>query len=127
MEKPSTLIVEEGLLLGLENENTSYRILQLANLKVVTTRNALFNEKIFLHVLGGRSKIPQTVAEISDQKSNQPTKNLVPSAVKPNSFPPTINCSESEETTEQNPTHNDDLLEETAFKEVDTFHTQAEA
>ncbi|MBW0534256.1 hypothetical protein O181_073971 [Austropuccinia psidii MF-1] len=49
---------QEGFLLGFENENTSNRILQFADLKVVITRNAIFNENIFPRVLGGRRKIP---------------------------------------------------------------------
>ncbi|MBW0497536.1 hypothetical protein O181_037251 [Austropuccinia psidii MF-1] len=117
---------QEGILIGLENENNSYIILPLAKLKVVITRNAILNEKIFPHVLGARSKIPWTVTEISDHQSNQPTKNLVPSAVEPNSFFSTINCFKSAETIEQNPTYTDDLLEETVFEEVDTSHTQTE-
>ncbi|MBW0465591.1 hypothetical protein O181_005306 [Austropuccinia psidii MF-1] len=114
---------QEGLLLSFENENTFYRILQLANLKVVITRNAIFNENIFPRVREGRSKTPWTVEEIS----NQPTKSSVPSAVELNLFPPAINHSKSAETTEKNPTHTDNLLEETVFEEVDTPHSQTEA
>ncbi|MBW0461881.1 hypothetical protein O181_001596 [Austropuccinia psidii MF-1] len=106
-----------------ENENTSYRILRLADLKAVITRDAIFNENIFLCVLGGRSKIPWTVSEIS----KQPTENLVSSDVEPHVFPPAINCSEPAETTEQILTHTNDLLEETAFEEAGASHTQTEA
>ncbi|MBW0492056.1 hypothetical protein O181_031771 [Austropuccinia psidii MF-1] len=101
---------KEGLLLGFENKNTAYRILQLVDLKVVIIRNAIFNENIFPRVLGGRSKTPWIVEEMSDQQLDQPTKNLVSSAVLPNLFPQTIDCSEQVETAEQNPTHTNDLL-----------------
>ncbi|MBW0481616.1 hypothetical protein O181_021331 [Austropuccinia psidii MF-1] len=46
---------QEGVLLGFENENTSYQILRLSDLKVIGTRNATFNEKIFPYVLGGKN------------------------------------------------------------------------
>ncbi|MBW0590237.1 hypothetical protein O181_129952 [Austropuccinia psidii MF-1] len=48
---------QEGVLLGFENENNSYKILCLSDLKVIVTRNATFNEKIFPYVLGGKSKV----------------------------------------------------------------------
>ncbi|MBW0536559.1 hypothetical protein O181_076274 [Austropuccinia psidii MF-1] len=118
---------QEGLLLGFENKNTSYRILRLADLKVVITRNAIFNENIFPRVLGGRSNTPWTVTETSNHQLKQATKNVVPSAVEPDLFSPIINCSESTETTDQILTHTDDLPEETAFEEADTAYTQTEA
>ncbi|MBW0508535.1 hypothetical protein O181_048250 [Austropuccinia psidii MF-1] len=46
---------QEGVLLGFENENTSYQILRLSDLKVIVTRNATFNEKVFPYVLGGKN------------------------------------------------------------------------
>ncbi|MBW0517753.1 hypothetical protein O181_057468 [Austropuccinia psidii MF-1] len=64
--------------------------------------------------------MPWTVAEMSDEQSDQPTENLVLSAVEPKLFP------QPAETAEQNPTHTNDLLEEMVFEEIDTFPTQTE-
>ncbi|MBW0526489.1 hypothetical protein O181_066204 [Austropuccinia psidii MF-1] len=47
---------QEGVLPGFQNDNTSYQILRLPELKVIVTRNETFNEEIFPCVLGGKSK-----------------------------------------------------------------------
>ncbi|MBW0502568.1 hypothetical protein O181_042283 [Austropuccinia psidii MF-1] len=38
---------QEGIMLGYENENSAYRILQLQDRKIIITRHAKFNEKKF--------------------------------------------------------------------------------
>ncbi|MBW0523331.1 hypothetical protein O181_063046 [Austropuccinia psidii MF-1] len=54
---------QPGIFIGYENNNTAYRILQLQDLKVVVTRHAIFNERVF-------PSIPQ----ISSQNSTFETK-----------------------------------------------------
>ncbi|MBW0571154.1 hypothetical protein O181_110869, partial [Austropuccinia psidii MF-1] len=58
---------QEGVLLGFENESTSYRILRLADLKVIITRNAIFNENVFPHVHGGKSERTWNMEENFDE------------------------------------------------------------
>ncbi|MBW0480159.1 hypothetical protein O181_019874 [Austropuccinia psidii MF-1] len=49
----------EGIFLGYENENTSYRILRLHDSKIIITRNATFNEKIFPRINSGSNTAPE--------------------------------------------------------------------
>ncbi|MBW0500222.1 hypothetical protein O181_039937 [Austropuccinia psidii MF-1] len=55
---------QEGILLGFENEGTAYRILRLDDLKVVITRNATFNERIFPSVPGKTNSAQWTIDEL---------------------------------------------------------------
>ncbi|MBW0505588.1 hypothetical protein O181_045303 [Austropuccinia psidii MF-1] len=91
---------EEGILLGYENGNTTYRILRLSDLNVVITRNASFNEKVFPSVPGG-VKFDWNFEEehLDNQHSNAncslDTNTLVDSS-------PFSDMTNSQETEEQN-------------------------
>ncbi|MBW0588384.1 hypothetical protein O181_128099 [Austropuccinia psidii MF-1] len=60
---------QEGVLLGFENDGTAYRILRLDELKAVATRNATFNERIFLSVPGETNTSLWTIDRINEQIS----------------------------------------------------------
>ncbi|MBW0523085.1 hypothetical protein O181_062800 [Austropuccinia psidii MF-1] len=62
---------QEGLLLGFENENTSYRILRLADLKVVITRNAIFNENLFPRILNRTYSLQQLIDPNQQKQLNK--------------------------------------------------------
>ncbi|MBW0502615.1 hypothetical protein O181_042330, partial [Austropuccinia psidii MF-1] len=50
----------EGILLGFENDNTSYRILRTLDRKVIVTRHATFNEDLFPGITGSSGELTIT-------------------------------------------------------------------
>ncbi|MBW0499049.1 hypothetical protein O181_038764 [Austropuccinia psidii MF-1] len=57
-------LIQEGILLGFENEGTAYRILRLDDLKVVITRNVNFNKRVFPSVPGKTNSAQWTIDEL---------------------------------------------------------------
>ncbi|MBW0517611.1 hypothetical protein O181_057326 [Austropuccinia psidii MF-1] len=57
---------QEGILLGFENEGTAYRILRLDDLKVVVTRNATFNARVFPSIPGKTTSVQWTIDGIDE-------------------------------------------------------------
>ncbi|MBW0467515.1 hypothetical protein O181_007230 [Austropuccinia psidii MF-1] len=111
---------QEGILLGFENENIQYRILRLADLKVVITRNVTLNKNIFPHVLGGKRKTPWITTNIPDKKDEQLIGNSPSLSDKMYSPPATNNHDFSEGTMEQTSSDSADLPDESFSEGLDT-------
>ncbi|MBW0553589.1 hypothetical protein O181_093304 [Austropuccinia psidii MF-1] len=58
--------VQEGILLGFENEGTAYHILRLDDLNIVVTRNATFNEKAFPSIPGKPNSVQWMINRIDE-------------------------------------------------------------
>ncbi|MBW0473455.1 hypothetical protein O181_013170 [Austropuccinia psidii MF-1] len=103
----------------------SYQILRLADLKVTITRNAIFNESIFPHVNGGKSKTPWNVKEVLDQQPfYQSTDNLPLPPTETNS-PTTINDNLLTNIIQQTTDENINSPDESTLEQTDSFNNES--